>query len=67
MTDSTCQALPLTYGVAETSDVDLASELYEATAILAMGTDDGIAAHVAADLRRRRLDAARELLCRWSA
>jgi len=62
---STSVCLPLEYPAAETSDLDLASEVYDATAILAMG-EAGIAEHVAADLRRRRQEAAQELARRWT-
>lgn len=55
--------LPLQYEPASVSDLELASDMYDATAVLAMG--DGIAASVAEDLRRRRLEAARELVARW--
>lgn len=57
--------LPLQYAPGELSDLELADELYEGTAILAMGRPEGIAAHVAADLRRRRLAAALEVVRRW--
>lgn len=59
--------LPLQYDPAEHTDVELADELYEATAVLAMGPDTGIGADTARDLRERRLAAARELMKRWSA
>ena len=54
------------YTPAETSDLELATEVYDATAILAMG-EAGIAEHVAAGLRRRREEAVQELARRWTA
>lgn len=57
-------SLPLQYAAAEASDLELATDVYDNTAILAMG-ESGIAAHVAEGLRRRRLEAAQELVARW--
>ncbi len=59
--------LPLQYDAVEHTDVELADELYEATAVLSMGSAEGIGAETARDLRERRLAAARELMKRWSA
>ena len=63
---SPLEPLPLIYGAETARDIELAGDLYDATTILAMG-DSGISAQVADGLRRRRLEAARELLRRWQA
>jgi hypothetical protein len=67
MSGETSTPLPLTYAPADLSDLELASELYDATAVLGMGAEAGIAAHLAAELHERRTQAAQELLRRWQA
>jgi hypothetical protein len=57
--------LPLAYAPADCSDLQLADEVYSNTAVLEMGAH-GISDRVAEDLRRRRLEATRELVARWS-
>jgi hypothetical protein len=57
--------LPLAYAPADCTDLQLADEVYTSTAVLEMGSPSGIATRVAEDLRRRRVEAARELVARW--
>ena len=56
--------LAIVFDVAAASDSALADELCDATLLLDMG-EAGIDPAVAAGLRRRRLEACRELLTRW--
>jgi hypothetical protein len=58
-------ALPLQYAPIDCTDLRLAEDVYSNTAVLELG-ERGIAAHVAKDLRRRRLAAVLELANRWT-
>ena len=49
----------------EVGEADLLGDVYDAAAFLSMGTDEGLAAHTAASLRRQLVVAAGELARRW--